>query len=311
MQQVKNRDMQTISVIVPFYNVETCIQRCIAGLLAQQYPREAYEIIMVDNNSTDASAAIVKQHPHITLLTERKQGAYAARNRGLAAAQGSILAFTDPDCVPDPHWLQQIATAFAPTDDVALVLGHCHMAQETYVLSLLEAYEHQKLSFVFNSGRKNLYFGYTNNMAVRREAFSRVGPFVERARGADQIFVRQVADAYASNSVRYDATIRVRHLEMESAWKYYQKQFIYGQSNRLCGEIVAVRPLQSLERFHIFTTAIREGAHSILSAGMLLLLLGVGVICYSAGRWTATWKVWRRRASPDPIRGDDLRSENH
>lgn len=303
--------MPEISVIVPFYNMERYIRDCIRGLLAQNYPDDAYEIIMVDNNSTDASPAIVKQQPRITLLTEQKQGAYAARNRGLAAARGSIIAFTDPDCVPDPHWLRQIATAFALTEDVAVVLGHCHMAQETYFLSLVEAYEHQKLQFVFTSGRKNLYFGYTNNMAVRREAFSRVGPFVERARGADQIFVRQVADVYASNSVRYDATIRVRHLEMESAWKYYQKQFIYGRSNRLCGEIVAVRPPQSLERFHIFTTAIREGAHSKLSAGMLLLFLGIGVICYSAGRWTATWKVWRRTVSPDPIHGDDLRSENH
>jgi len=303
--------MQIISVVVPFYNAEPYIQRCIAGLLAQQYPREAYEIIMIDNNSTDASAAIVKQYPHLTLLTEQKQGAYAARNRGLAAARGSIIAFTDPDCVPDPYWLQQIATAFASTDDIAVVLGHCQMAQGTYLLSLLEAYEHQKLSFVFNSGRKNLYFGYTNNMAVRREAFSRVGPFVERARGADQIFVRQVADAYAIDSVRYDASIRVRHLEMESAWKYYQKQFIYGQSNRLCREIVAVRPLRLPERLHIFTTAMREGAHSALSAGLLLLLLGVGMACYSAGRWIAAWKVLRQTPSPVTLRGDDLRSGDH
>lgn len=303
--------MPEISVIVPFYNMERYIRDCIRGLLAQNYPENAYEIIMVDNNSTDASPSIVKQQPRITLLTEKKQGAYAARNRGLAAAHGSIIALTDPDCVPDPHWLQQIAMTFASTEEVTVLLGYCQMARESYCLALLEAYEHQKLHFIFTSGRKNLYFGYTNNMAVRREAFSRVGPFVERARGADQIFVRQVADAYASNSVRYDATIRVRHLEMENAWTYYQKQFIYGQSNRLCGEIVTVRPLQSLERLHIFTTAVREGAYSVLSAGMLLLLLGFGVICYSAGRWTAAWKVWRRTVSPEPIRGDDLRSENH
>ena len=303
--------MPEISVIVPFYNMERYIRDCIRGLLAQNYPENAYEIIMVDNNSTDASTAIVKQQPRITLLTEKKQGAYAARNRGLAAARGSIIAFTDPDCVTDPHWLQQIAAVLSSTENVAIVLGHCQMAQETYVLSLLEAYEHQKLNFVFSSGNKDLYFGYTNNMAVRREAFSRVGPFVERARGADQIFVRQVAEVYTSTSVRYEAAMRVRHLEMESPWKYYQKQFIYGQSNRLCGEIVAVRPLQLPERLKIFVTGIREGTFSALSAGLLLLLLSIGVVCYSVGRWTAAWKVWRRTVSPDPIHGDDLRSENH
>src|SRR5262249_3385794 len=110
--------MPEISVIVPFYNAERYIQDCIRGLLAQNFPENAYEIIMVDNNSTDASTSIVKQQPHITLLTEQKQGAYAARNRGLTAARGSVIAFTDPDCVPDPHWLQQIAMTFASTEEV-------------------------------------------------------------------------------------------------------------------------------------------------------------------------------------------------
>jgi glycosyltransferase involved in cell wall biosynthesis len=303
--------MSIISVIVPFYNAEPYIQRCIAGLLAQQYPRDAYEIIMVDNNSTDASVEIVKQHPHITLVTEHKQGAYAARNCGVATARGSIIAFTDPDCVPDPHWLQQIATVLSSAKDVAIVLGYCQMARATHGLSLLEAYEHQKLRFIFSSGNKDLYFGYTNNMAVRRDIFSRFGPFIERARGADRIFVRQVAHADTSGSVRYDASIRVRHLEIASTWNYYQKQFIYGQSNRLCQEFVIDRPLSSQERWQIVRTTMRDGDYSVLSLGMLLFILSVGMLCYRTGWWVASWKGERKAETLIPASGDDLRSGDH
>ncbi len=93
-----------ISVIVLFYNAERYIAGCIEGLLSQSYPLEQYEILMVDNNSMDASAKIVKKYTCIKLVSEGKQGAYAARNRGLQEAKGGIIVFTDPDCVPFSNW---------------------------------------------------------------------------------------------------------------------------------------------------------------------------------------------------------------
>ena len=233
--------MREISVIVPFYNAERYIHNCIGGLLTQNYPEEAYEIIMVDNNSTDASTAVVRQYPRITLLTEQKQGAYAARNQGLIVAHGAIIAFTDPDCIPDKHWLSNIAAAMSPAG-VHLVLGNCQMAHETFWLALLAAYEHQKVSFVLNSDTKELYYGYTNNMAVRRAVFDKLGLFAERTRGGESLFVRQVVEEYSCNAVRYEADIHVRHMEMAGPWKYYQKQFIYGRSNRLWSEILLPGP---------------------------------------------------------------------
>ena len=277
--------MPEISVIVPFYNTERYIRTVLVGSW-HRLPENAYEIIMVDNNSTDASAAVVRQYPRITLLTQQKQGAYAARNQGLNIAQGAIIAFTDPDCIPDKHWLSNIAAAMSAAE-VHLVLGNCQMAHDTFWLALIAAHEHQRVSFVLNSHTKELYYGYTNNMAVRRAAFDKLGLFAERTRGGDSLFVRQVVEEDSCNAVHYEANIHVRHMEMASLWKYYQKQFIYGRSNRMWSEIIAARPLNIHERLQIFRRTVLTRQYPLTRASLLLALLSIGVICYSMGRWTA------------------------
>src|SRR5438477_11590109 len=90
-----------ISVIVPFYNEEGYVEQCVQALLSQDYPKERYEVILVDNNSSDRSADIVRRYPGITLLPEGLHGDFAARNRCLAAATGKPVAITAPNCARD------------------------------------------------------------------------------------------------------------------------------------------------------------------------------------------------------------------
>lgn len=288
-----------ISVIVPFYNAEQYIRECITGLLSQNYPADAYEIIMIDNNSTDASAEIVKQHPRITLLTEKKQGAYAARNRGLVAARGALMAFTDPDCVPEKDWLRNIAATLSLVN-VCVIIGNCQMARDSLSLSLLAAYERHKMQFIHGSSIKELYYGYTNNMAVKGDIFAQLGPFAERARGADSMFIRQVVDKFSCDAVRYETSVRVRHLEMRDAWKYYQKQFIYGHSNRLWREAVVARPLALGERLQVFWRTIQSERYSLPQAALLLLLLSFGAVFYTGGQWSAEWSLRQKTAADLP-----------
>jgi len=102
----------TVSVIVPVHNGEGTIRTCLAALLAQDWPREALELIVVDNRSTDATRAVVAEYPVRLLEEARVQSSYAARNRGVAGSHGDLLAFTDADCVPDPGWVRALAAAF-------------------------------------------------------------------------------------------------------------------------------------------------------------------------------------------------------
>jgi len=76
-----------LSVVIPFHGAERWIERCVEGVLSQAYPREAYEVLLVDNNSSDGSAGIVERYPGVTLLHEPAQSAYAARNRGAPGVQ--------------------------------------------------------------------------------------------------------------------------------------------------------------------------------------------------------------------------------
>lgn len=280
--------MKKISIIVPFYNAERYLSENLRGLLEQHYPSTDYEIILIDNNSTDTSSEIVRQYPRVILLSEKRQGAYAARNLGLAKAQGDIIAFTDADCVPNSDWLSRIALALHPAQ-VCLVLGQCLMARNTLPLTLLASHEEEKIGFICRSQEKELYYGYTNNMAVRREVFERLGSFVERQRGADQIFVRQVVNEYSCDVVHYDPTIRIRHLEMTDLWAYYHKQLLYGRSNRLCSETMSSRPLTASERWQIFRATIRRQHYSPPYTSLLFALLVLGVGWYTLGRWSAKW----------------------
>jgi len=266
----------------------------VEGLLSQSYPRDAFEIIMVDNNSTDASASIVAEYPDIQLIAETKQGAYAARNRGLRAASGDLIAFTDPDCIPASNWLEEIA-AFMDGSQAGIVIGRHQFGGTSGPLALLEAYEHEKNTYVFSSGHKNLYFGHTNNMAVRRTLFDTVGFFVERTRGADTIFVHHCVERYSCDVVQYSERVTVRHMEIDRLETLYRKFFIYGRSRQAYQHIARVRPLSNRERLLVFRRVLRNGRYPWFSSLALSVLLGVGLFHWVLGGVSERVR-WRRSA---------------
>jgi len=106
-------DWPFISVIVCSYNGERTIRQCLDGLLRLNY--RYYEVIVVDDGSTDGTAEIAQQYPFRTIRTENR-GLSSARNAGLDAATGEIVAYIDDDAYPDPDWLKYLAMAFRTTD---------------------------------------------------------------------------------------------------------------------------------------------------------------------------------------------------
>jgi len=105
-----------VSVIVPVYNSEQFIGKCVASLLASNYNPSSFEIICVDNGSSDGSLRILRSfEPAIRVLVEPKRGPSAARNAGLREASGVFVAFTDSDCMVDPDWLAAMVRALQQT----------------------------------------------------------------------------------------------------------------------------------------------------------------------------------------------------
>ena len=102
-----NLNTPFVSVIVPLYNDEKRIEECIKSLLTQSYPQKKYEIIVVDNGSTDRSLEKIKHFPVKIFYENQIQSSYAARNKGIAHACGEIFAFTDSDCTPVTEWIAE------------------------------------------------------------------------------------------------------------------------------------------------------------------------------------------------------------
>ncbi|HTK11595.1 MAG TPA: glycosyltransferase [Ktedonobacteraceae bacterium] len=114
------------SVIVATHNRTEQLAACLPALLAQHYPH--YEVIIVDNApNSSATADLIQQHyghvSHLRYVREDIAGLSRGQNRGIAVAQGEILAFTDDDVIVDTYWLLQLARAFSIADDVACVTG--------------------------------------------------------------------------------------------------------------------------------------------------------------------------------------------
>jgi len=93
-----------VSVVIPARDAAATLARTLASLDAQDLDGR-FEVIVVDDGSKDATAAIAEAAPVARLVTQRAQGPAAARNRGVAAARGQRIAFTDADCFPAPGWL--------------------------------------------------------------------------------------------------------------------------------------------------------------------------------------------------------------
>ena len=100
-----------ISIVVPVFNSEATIAQCIESLLALDYPKDKYEIVVVDNASTDGTAKILDNYP-VRVLPENRRGACCARNTGWRAAAYDLIAFTDSDCRVEKNWLSSIAPHF-------------------------------------------------------------------------------------------------------------------------------------------------------------------------------------------------------
>ena len=102
-----------ISVIVPGYNAEKTVNDCLEALLHQTTPAEDYEIIFVDDGSTDRTTEIVGRYLAVRLLRlPANRGAAAARNAGLQEARGDIILFTDADCAPETNWIEMMRRPF-------------------------------------------------------------------------------------------------------------------------------------------------------------------------------------------------------
>ena len=164
----------TVSVIVPVFNAARTLPRLMTSLRAQEYPRERVEVILVDNNSADNSAEVMRVFPHVVALAQTHyQTAGATRNVGIERATGEVMAFIDADCWADQHWLSAgIQTLLEK--DLDRVAGRVEFALSSHP-NVYEIYDSS-----VNFGQPDFVsrgWSGTGNLFTRRCLFEQVGLF--------------------------------------------------------------------------------------------------------------------------------------
>jgi glycosyltransferase involved in cell wall biosynthesis len=221
----------SVSVIVPFYNSERHLAACIESLLSQEDVGGPYEILFIDNGSTDGSASIVAEYGELTVLEEPTPGAYAARNTGLRRARAPLIAFTDADCVVASDWLSSLRDGMRDSS-IAILLGQCLYPRDaSMAMRVLGAYENAKTDYVVNRCAKAHHFAYANNMVIRASVFEEIGPFKQWKRAADTELVHRLASARPDLRLAYRSSMKVTHMEFRHARERARRQFLYTRTN--------------------------------------------------------------------------------
>ncbi len=161
-----------ISVIIPTYNEEKNIEKCLKSLLKQSLPRKEYEIIVVDGKSKDKTVKIAKKYAD-KVIQQKSKGVGGARNDGVKLAKFELIATTDADCTLPENWLEKIKQGFE--NEVILVTGNMKFVGYDFYENVLSALIRSPLKIIYGS---NLLMPCPGpNMAFRKKEFLKIGGF--------------------------------------------------------------------------------------------------------------------------------------
>jgi len=224
--------MQDVRVIIPTFHRPRRLTRCLDALSRQSYPRDHFEVIVVDDGSGAPPRAEVETASaqlDVDLVEQPHAGPAAARNTGAATASAALLAFTDDDCEPEPDWLERLEAA-SGGDPARVVggltinaLGDNHYAAASHLVV-------ERLLRHLNSSREQARFLASNNLAIPRELFETVGGFDDsyrRPAAEDRDFCDKLLHSGARLSFVAEAQVLHSHdLDLPSFWRQH---FNYGQ----------------------------------------------------------------------------------
>jgi glycosyltransferase involved in cell wall biosynthesis len=222
------------SIIIPTHERPAPLSACLASLTRLDYPRERFEVIVVDDGSNsplDDTVGAVRDRMEIQLIRQKNAGPAAARNRGAAAARGEFLAFTDDDCEPEPSWLRSFAEHLS-SGPCQAVGGRTVNALNDNIYAaagqLIVDYLYER----FNSLTGEALFFTSNNLAIRAETYLNVGGFdtgFPRAAGEDREFCARWLRH--GHGLRYVPEAVVRHSHHLGFAGFVRQQYNYGRGS--------------------------------------------------------------------------------
>jgi GT2 family glycosyltransferase len=301
-----------VSVVVCSYNGGRTLDQCLRSLQALDYPD--YEVIVVDDGSRDNTPAILERFPDVRSIRQANQGLSVARNVGLQAATGSVVAYTDDDCFADPDWLTHLVYQLEHSG--AHAVGGPNLTPEDGRLAACVAASPGQPTHVLETDQVAEHIPGCN-MAFRCEALLAINGFDPQYRKAgDDVDVcwrlqqagmwitfapgafvwhhrRQNPRLYLKQQAGYgeaEALLRFKHPERFNAWGHGKwRGVLYGaalQGLRLCGPIIYRGTFGS----GLFQCVYQPGAaHWAMLPSTLEWHLGVLAVAVAALFWSPAW----------------------
>jgi glycosyltransferase involved in cell wall biosynthesis len=274
----------SVSVVVPTFNRAGSLDRLLHAIACCEQPSGGFDVIVVDDGSTDQTAEVVERHPGVRYLRQQNSGPATARNRGWRSAQGDVVVFTDDDTLPDRRWLVELVEDLGSMDAVG---GQVRPLVPGYLADFVQLEQHVSHG-VDDDGVRYLV---TANCAWRRRALEELEGFDEGfsdASGEDTDLTLRARAAGLSLGVTPRAA--VAHDNRTSLRGLMRTYFKHGRSRRAV--VVAnpsagwgarrrsmLGPAYWLRRYRYYRAA---GVSRARALGYVALRL-IGLTAYAAG----------------------------
>lgn len=272
-KNVKNKPF--VSVIIPTYNDWFRLDRCLSALSNQTYPREKFEIIVVNNNAFDIVPEEIKKYK-VNIFTECKAGSYAARNKGLSVAKGEVIAFTDSDCIPDQYWIDRAIDRFDQGCD--RLAGHIRIFPMHSSPNIAELYD---MTFGFDQETSaSSGLSVTANMFASSSLFTKYGKFNDSLlSGGDTEWSRRV---YRQGvGIEYAPEVIVQHPARRTLRELFHKRYrvsaktTIGRGRNQNKTINSTRKIYKKRLLYLFSN---KGA---FFKGFIVLIVAIALKTYS------------------------------
>lgn len=227
-----SEEWPTFSIVVPTYNRPRQLMRCLKALAALDYPRERFEVIVVNDGGPKLINNIVAEFETqlcMHYITQPNQGPAVARNNGARLANGRFLAFTDDDCAPTSTWLRRLAAKLLEEPDT-MVGGYTRNALHRNPFSITSQLLIDFLYHYYNQAESRALFFTSNNFAVAADLFWQVGGFAESmplAAGED----RELCDRWLDHGyeMAYLPRAIIFHEHYLQPFSFWRQHFNYGR----------------------------------------------------------------------------------
>lgn len=221
-----------VSVVIPTFNRPARLDSCLAAFTRVRYPKDRFEVIVVDDGSPQDLRPVVERHAAVApirYLRQQNQGPAIARNFGLGHVRGQLVAFTDDDCEPAEGWIAALAAHASDHPDAAIggrVINALPANPYSAASQMLVDYLYE----YFNSGGGRTALFTSNNIAFPAETLRQLGGFDQNfalAAGED----RELCDRWMRQNLPlfYVPAAEIRHSHQLSLTKFWRQHFNYGR----------------------------------------------------------------------------------